>query len=122
MGVIRSLPIFIPIAVSGPYKRNFNGRHPEELDWSGCGAIGVAPAVELFRPALEGADHAAHRLAEQRADKRLKHARAEFEIDIEIDDARTVGLRLEFRMVFEIPTGHRTVGDADDAGPAQRHA
>src|SRR6185437_1176754 len=85
-------------------------------------AAGIDGAVELFRPALEGADHAAHRLAEQRADKRLKHARAEFEIDIEIDDARTVGLRLEFPMVFEIAKGPLTVGDVDAAGPAQRHA
>src|SRR5882672_6868944 len=67
------------------------------------GLVGAAPrggAVEVAGALFEGADHAAHRLAEQHLDKLLHQSGFEFEIDIEID-MTAARYRLEDPVVVE---------------------
>jgi hypothetical protein len=61
------------------------------------GSTGARPRpVELSGTGLEGGDHAAHGLGEQRLDQPLQEPGAELEIDVEVD-------RAALRVVFEDP-------------------
>ena len=75
-----------------------------------------------MRARLEGADHAAHRLVEEHAHQLLQHLRAELEIDVEVDDAAAVRLRLEEPMVGEVLERALAVADIDAVGPVQHDA
>src|SRR5256885_4320211 len=75
-----------------------------------------------MRTRLEGADHALHRLVEKDLDDLLQHARAEFEIDVEVDEATAVILRDEVPMVGEIFEWPFAVAYIDMVGPVQDDA
>src|SRR3954447_17089981 len=85
------------------------------------GWMGFRGAVELPRAALEGGNHAAHRLVKQHLDDALQYSRAKFEIDKELDPA-AARRPLEnpvIVQVFEWPLG---IGYVNPVRRAQRHA
>src|SRR4051794_40102077 len=86
-----------------------------------AGRMRFRGAIELPGAVLEGGDHAAHGFVEQHLDNPLQYARAELEIDKEIDPAAA---RYPFEdpviaQIFERALG---IGDIDPVRRAQTHA
>src|SRR6185437_10202334 len=78
-------------------------------------------AIERMGARLEGPDHAFHRLVEQHLDDALEEARAELEIDIEVDEA-ALFLRDEGPVVGQVLERAFAVAHIDAVGPAQDDA
>ena len=66
---------------------------------------------ELAGAGLEGGDHFAHGFVEQGADELVEQARAELEIDVEVDQAAALGPVLEAPVVGH--AAERTGGGPD---------
>src|SRR5262249_31637046 len=79
-------------------------------------------AIELAGAGFEGTDHALHRLVEEDADDPLQHARAGFEIDIEIDEAAAILLWNELPVIVEIAERALGVAHIDAAGAVEHDA
>ena len=84
-------------------------------------AAGRRDAVEVAGAFFEGADHAAHRFAEQHLDHPLHQPGLEFEIDIKIDAAPPLH-PLEHPMVVEPAERSLGVGHVDTPGRVERDA
>jgi hypothetical protein len=72
-------------------------------------------------PHLEGPHHAPHRLIEKRPDQALQEARAELEIDEELDGAAALGLGMEDPVVIEMAKGSGEIFNVDAVRSIEGH-
>src|SRR4051794_12753823 len=86
-----------------------------------AGRMRFRGAIELPGAVLEGGDHATHRFMKQHLDYPLQYARAELEIDKEIDPA-AARYPLESPMIVQVFERAFGIGDIDPVRWTQTHA